>query len=537
MSFVPLHSLTAGSKSGFNNVSESPRPFFHKFRTDSGYYAFDVNTGLILALDPAVYHLLDYLPLTEESQAAALATCDAGEREALCAAAVTLKRLTDDLGVFRPVSLRQRMVHPDEVKLHIHEMVGRLNHLVLSVSEQCNLRCSYCSFSGGYANMRVHNQNNMSWDVAQRALDYFLPRVISREAEIGFYGGEPLINLTLIKQVVSYARQQFDWIRFGMTTNGTLLTDEVADYIVGNNIRLLFSIDGPEHIHNSERRFVGGQPSFAKVLANLRRLKERHPEFYSRRVRFNCVLHSQEQASEVVQFFVDNIDIFHQDTISFASVSSGHETYHYDDPSNTVSGGAIQEFRESLFDRYARKAIEGADPKSDRDFAFVRELFDGAFIKLHRRRIRLEGFGESPHSMGACFPGHYRLFVKANGQFTICPGSNDSLNIGDVSAGIDISKVIAIYSKYYDLHNSECRRCWVYMFCPSCYASSVRDTGRFENALNPHYCDEQRSTWADTFQQYATILEKNPKGFGFLDRTTVVGSPIPFIDVPLDVVS
>jgi organic radical activating enzyme len=100
--------------------------------------------------------------------------------------------------------------------------------MILQVTQQCNLRCQYCAYSGAYYN-RTHNSARMSFETAKRAIDFLLAR--SHESDhvhVGFYGGEPLLEFDLIKRCVDYVKKSVEGrsITFGITTNATLLNDE-----------------------------------------------------------------------------------------------------------------------------------------------------------------------------------------------------------------------------------------------------------------------------------------------------------------------
>lgn len=106
--------------------------------------------------------------------------------------------------------------------------------LVLQVTQKCNLRCSYCVYSGDYKN-RNHSQKEMSWETAKEAVDYLYGHSMSSEdIYISFYGGEPLLMFRLIKEVVEYVKREYcqRTVHFNLTTNGTLFTPEIVQYLL-----------------------------------------------------------------------------------------------------------------------------------------------------------------------------------------------------------------------------------------------------------------------------------------------------------------
>ena len=112
---------------------------------------------------------------------------------------------------------------------------------------------------------RNHSSKKMEWETARKSIDLFLEN--SSEIDnvgIGFYGGEPFMNFPLIRQAVEYADKLFVGknVEYSLTTNGTLMTDEIISYLNDHDFRVMFSIDGPESIHDINRRKADGSGSF-----------------------------------------------------------------------------------------------------------------------------------------------------------------------------------------------------------------------------------------------------------------------------------
>ena len=149
-------------------------------------------------------------------------------------------------GVCFPTKL-QKIVHPATDTLE-ERLAANMHYLVLQVTQSCNLRCEYCAYSGNYYN-RSHEANYMSVEVAKKAVDFLFDHSTNAlEVGIGFYGGEPLLNFSLIKKIIAYIEEKYSGkaVRYNMTTNATLLTDEIIDYLVEKEFQLVFSIDGPK---------------------------------------------------------------------------------------------------------------------------------------------------------------------------------------------------------------------------------------------------------------------------------------------------
>lgn len=157
--------------------------------------------------------------------------------------------------------------------------------LVLQVTQKCNLRCSYCVYSGDYKN-RNHSQKEMSWETAKEAVDYLYGHSMSSEdIYISFYGGEPLLMFRLIKEVVEYVKREYcqRTVHFNLTTNGTLFTPEIVQYFIKNNIQIMFSLDGPKEVHDKNRIFAGSnRGSFEKLRDSMKMIYSMDRKYYKK---------------------------------------------------------------------------------------------------------------------------------------------------------------------------------------------------------------------------------------------------------------
>lgn len=146
-----------------------------------------------------------------------------------------------------------------------------LNKIALSIAHTCNMSCTYCFADGGtYGAKKV-----MSKETAKDSIDYFF-RYASRSApkyNIHFMGGEPLTNLDVFYFAVDYINnraQEFGIpIRYTVSTNGTIMNENILEYIIKNNMHINFSIDGNQNIHDLNRKYINGNGSFRQVINTL----------------------------------------------------------------------------------------------------------------------------------------------------------------------------------------------------------------------------------------------------------------------------
>lgn len=154
----------------------------------------------------------------------------------------------------------------------IKNLMSRCVHeLVLEVTTECNFKCRYCtSFQQWARKESAQVQTSMSEHVAHRSIDFLFDHSLDApEVSITFYGGEPLLNFDLISSVVAYSRNKFKTkiVRYNMTTNASLINDEVMEFFIQNNFSILVSLDGgPEEQNNHRKYALNGGDTFHDVF-------------------------------------------------------------------------------------------------------------------------------------------------------------------------------------------------------------------------------------------------------------------------------
>lgn len=143
--------------------------------------------------------------------------------------------------------------------------------IALHVSHRCNFRCSYCYADGGGYKAQAMDMDETT---AMRAIDFLIKRSAAAPSiRVNFFGGEPLLAMPLIKKIIPYAQQQAEQankrLRLTMTTNGLLLNSEIRKYLHRHEVGLLVSLDGPDDVHDKNRRLRNGSGSHAVVVNNI----------------------------------------------------------------------------------------------------------------------------------------------------------------------------------------------------------------------------------------------------------------------------
>ncbi|MBC7361762.1 MAG: radical SAM protein [Candidatus Aminicenantes bacterium] len=402
-------------------------------------------------------------------------------------------------------------VNPGEIKniasfdLSIEEFensIANIKHLILEVTEKCNLRCSYCLYSGKYDSYRTHGGRSMDFNTAKRALDYFLGIVKSEKRtrkfgtiHINFYGGEPLLNFPLIKKCVDYIEAERrnkirDRILYSITTNGTLLNEETIDYIMDHKFALAISLDGPREEHDKNRRFPDGRGSFEIVYNNLLRVLERNPE-YSRNITLTLTYSYNHDLRKIAEFFMKYIP--------FENINFRISPVRDENLLPLIPKRFLNSYREILKE-YQIFLSRG---KKDKKYHFLSSFFKNIYKPLYDKHF-FTGIKRSYYS-SVCKIENFRLFVSVDGLLHICERINNHFSIGDVEKGIIYQKVKKIYDAYYKQVVAHCPLCPAINVCSVC-PSFVGAKGHF---ISDQYCKRERRKLKDMLITYVSLNETN----------------------------
>ena len=156
---------------------------------------------------------------------------------------------------------------------------------ILGITEQCNLRCTYCCYSGQYASNRTHSSRSLDMDDIDEIYRFIQRMTTKRPLYIGFYGGEPLTHYSLVQYAIEKGLECWgEKVRFSITTNGTLLSEESIDWLIGHDVRLEISIDGTAAYHDRHRVDIWGHGSFSRMQQALNYIVTGHSEYNNYRL-------------------------------------------------------------------------------------------------------------------------------------------------------------------------------------------------------------------------------------------------------------
>ena len=335
--------------------------------------------------------------------------------------------------------------------------------MTLQVTQQCNLKCEYCPYSGGFYN-RQHNNRKMSFEIAKKAIDfYFLHSFDIPDAQIGFYGGEPLIEFEMIRRIVEYCNNEYygKKIRYFVTTNATLLTEEKLDFLMKNNFVLTISLDGPRQYHNKNRHRVDDTGSFDIVMENIKMVYRKYHD-KKENIQFNCVIDPEADLKCINDFFIKE-EALREYRVLFNSIS--REGIKEDDkflPGDSYFEQYEYEVFKMMYSKYGK--VKGIDVSNIVETYFWQ-------IKTTYGDRKITGLHEEySHPSGPCIPGVHKLFVDVLGNYypceKVCEESKDMI-IGNVESGFDKSQVDKLLN-IGKMTEVQCKNCWCAKYCFVC---------------------------------------------------------------------
>jgi uncharacterized protein len=508
----------------WSQVDKNPSvPFVHRFQTKRFKYVYDVNTSRILEVAPVIWDIIGDFGNLSKSEIIAKHSSEYNVNEVSSAYEVILK-MQKKHGLLLANRPKHITMPYDEAGIH-KELKSQRKILILGVTEACNFRCLYCVFSGKYRVRRHHSTRMMNWDIARLAISDFLSHGgSSGNRVISFYGGEPLLNIKLIRKCVAYTHQKIgkgDMI-FSLNTNGSLLAGETADFLASEKFAIVVSLDGPKQIHDRNRRFKNGSPTWKQVVTNIKTFLQEHPEYNTNGLMgVNVVVTPPINMTELEQFF-NRCNFFTEGINLMLGWVFGHDSTYVEDlsPEDRRIEGL-----DELYEKFIVNLENGTvNKKPDAVQLKLQEaVFQRSFLNLHKRGLSTPKFPLIPDHfcpLPTCVPGGPRLFVAADGTYYTCDRSpeTDFMNIGNVHEGINVSKVRQILDGFVDLGKDECRFCWCLPTCSAGCVLTVMENGKLSKKARREACAAYRKTTNRTLRSICRILEKNPHALDYMEK-------------------
>ena len=335
--------------------------------------------------------------------------------------------------------------------------------LCLHVAHSCNLNCSYCFASQG----KYHGERaRMSFEVGKRALDFLIENSGSRRnLEVDFFGGEPLMNWDVVKDLVKYARsvekQHNKNFRFTLTTNGMLIDEDVIEFANKEMSNVVLSLDGRKEIHDLTRVDYAGNGSYDKIVPKFKEMgASRGGQNYYMRGTFT---HANPDFTK---------DVFHMADLGFTELSMEPVVSAPDDPMalTSVDLEIVKEQYEILAKEMIKRKKEG------RGFTFYHYMIDLTSGPCIYKRISGCGSGTEYMAVtpwGDLYPCH---------QFV----GEEEYKLGDIWNGVTNEGIREEFRSCNAYAREECADCWAKLYCSGgCAANAYHATGSIRGVYEP----------------------------------------------------
>lgn len=332
---------------------------------------------------------------------------------------------------------------------------GIVKALCMHIAHTCNLNCSYCFASQG----KYHGERAMmSFEVGKQAFDFLIANSgTRRNLEVDFFGGEPLMNFDVVKELVAYARsiekEYGKNFRFTLTTNGVLIDDDVIDFANKEMSNVVLSLDGRKEVHDRFRVDYNGKGSWEKIVPKFQKLVDaRDGKNYYMRGTFT---HYNPDFLE---------DIKEMLSLGFKELSMEPVVCAADDPSALTDEdiSVVMKQYEDLAELMLKKHKEGDD------FTFYHYMIDLKGGPCIYKRISGCGSGTEYMAVtpwGDLYPCH---------QFV----GEEKYKLGDVWNGVTNTEIQNEFAECNVYTREECRKCWARLYCSGgCAANAYHATG------------------------------------------------------------
>ena len=439
----------------------------HQYKNNGYDIVLDVNSGAIHVVDDVTYDVIEMYAAREN-----VADTSAEEIVTALSGKYGKEEVEEAVDEVQTLIKNEELFTKDTYENYMMDFKKRptvVKALCLHIAHDCNLACRYCfAEEGEYHGRRAL----MSFETGKKALDFLIANSGNRRnLEVDFFGGEPLMNWQVVKDLVAYGREQEKIhnknFRFTLTTNGVLLNDEIMEFANKEMGNVVLSIDGRKEVHDHMRPFRKGAGSYDLIVPKFQKFAEsRNQDKYYVRGTFT---HNNLDFSN---------DVLHLADLGFKQISVEPVV-----AQPTEDYAIREEDLPQLYEEYDKLAAEMVKRhKNGNDFNFFHFMID------------LEGGPCVAKRLSGCGSGTEYLAVTPWGDFYPCHqfvGQEEFL-MGNVDEGITKPEIAeefrgcSVYSK------ESCRTCFARFYCSGgCMANSYK----FHNTIHDTYevsCEMER---------------------------------------------
>lgn len=433
----------------------------HQYKNNGYNIVLDVNSGSVHVVDEIVY---DMIPMYENMSLDEI-SAKLGDRYS----SDDIKEAYEEITALKDAG---SLFTEDIYENYIDSFKNRqpvVKALCLHIAHDCNLACQYCfAEEGEYHGRRAL----MSFEVGKKALDFLVANSgTRRNLEVDFFGGEPLMNWNVVKQLVEYGRSIEEAnnkkFRFTLTTNGVLLNDEILDFVNKEMGNIVLSTDGRKEVHDRMRPFRNGKGSYDLIMPKFKKVAE-----------------SRNQTNYYVRgtFTHFNLD-FSNDVLSLADQGFKQISVEPVVASPEDAYALREEDLPQIFDEYDKLAVE-----------MIKREKEGRGFNFFHFMIDLTGGPCVYKRLSGCGSGTEYLAVTPWGDFYPCHQfvGNEDFLLGNVDDGIVRKNICEEFKQCNVYSKPKCKDCFAKLFCSGgCAANSYN----FHGNINDSYevgCEMER---------------------------------------------
>ena len=422
----------------------------HKFIQNDDYYVIDVNSGSLHMVDELVYDILDENELQDKQ---------------IILENLKLKYSKEDITeALKDISelITEGLLYSEDLYEDIakesdkDESSPYIKALCLNIIHDCNLRCKYCfADEGEYKGAR----KTMSAKVGKKAIDFVIEKSGPRKnIEVDLFGGEPLMAFEIIKEIVAYAREQEKIynknIRFTMTTNATLLNDEIIEYLDKNMVNIILSIDGRESVNDAVRVRRDGSGTQKSILPKIKKMVEKRDKSKQYYVRGTFTRENTDFFEDIMYLAGEG---FKEISIEPVVLPEDHDLSLREEDLETI----FKQY-DNLYDEMLKRHKEGNE------------------FKFYHFNIDLQGGPCVYKRISGCGAGHEYVAVTPDGEIYPCHqfvGNKDFI-MGDIFKGDLDMEMSNKFKKAHIYNKPVCKECWAKFYCSGgCQANNFNFNG------------------------------------------------------------
>lgn len=420
----------------------------HKFKQGGKCFVLDVNTGAVHIVDELVYDLVDDNRLRSKEELVA----DFGAKYG----ADVVEEAYEELQELVAEGILYTEDQYEDIAHSSMDDRDYIKAVCLNIIHACNLRCKYCFADEGEYN---GHKGKMSLETAKKAIDYVVKRSGPRKnIEIDLFGGEPTMMMDTIKEIIAYAREnEAKWnkrIRFTMTTNATLLTDEMMDYMDKELENIILSIDGRKEVNDKVRIRFDGKGSYDQILPNIKKMVAKRDKTKAHTVRGTFTRENLD-FYEDVKMMVD--EGFREISIEPVVLEDGHPL-----ALRKEDLPKIFESYDKLYDELVQKKAEGKE------------------FNFYHFKVDLNGGPCVYKRISGCGAGFEYVAITPQGEVYPCHQfvGKEEYKLGSIYDDSYNADLGMSFKKAHIYNKPKCRNCWARFYCSGgCQANNLSFNG------------------------------------------------------------